>query len=41
MYKKITKEDVSRAMKFMAGKKLTPEQRKKLKFFWKYGSFEQ
>ena len=34
----ITKEDISRALKFMAGKKFTIEQRKKIKYFWKTGN---
>lgn len=38
--KTITKEDIKRAMKFMAGKKLTIEQRKRLKYFWKTGNLQ-
>jgi len=34
----ITKEDIVRSIKFMKGKKLTVEQRKRLKHFWKTGN---
>jgi hypothetical protein len=35
---KITKKDIKRSIKFMIGKKLTLEQRKKIKYFWKTGN---
>ena len=38
MKNKITKDDICRALKFMAGKKLTIKQRIKLKYFWKTGN---
>ena len=33
----IAKKDIERSIQFMIGKKLTIEQRKKLKYFWKTG----
>ena len=33
----ITKKDIERSIKFMKGKKLTIEQRKRFKYFWKTG----
>jgi len=35
---KIDKEDVGRSIKYMIGKKLTKEQRRKIKYFWKTGN---
>jgi hypothetical protein len=38
MKKAITNKDIERSIQFMIGKKLTIEQRKKLKYFWKHGN---
>jgi hypothetical protein len=37
----ITKKDIERSIKFMIGKKLTLEQRKRLKHFWKTGDIKK
>jgi len=35
---KITKKDIERSIQFMIGRKLTIEQRKRLKHFWRTGN---